>query len=336
MSLFQNGFQQSSLYTSLDPFPTVLSFLQCTRCMPLTWRKYALTVCRTQSDPFSNTRLLQAFAPIREENFHIVNPITSIPFGPLQLQESMALIARSHILSSAISYFVRAGVNLDGFGQVQIGVMPAFPSYGDAFSMGDDYHVTRDSSPCQRFITFAKQWGRFLIAGYLNPSDIDIVEATMILAPVNAVSEKFSIPKDGLPIGSRIELGRESIVTPVTIPSCRHEVLYENWIDLHARFYKGSSVLIPVIVDFSIPAGVCYGVGHVIEACTLHRIQKIMEDLGYFRIELIKREVVLSDETLEDLRGLICGKGNRTVHKITCIREPPVWYNEVIYDEGPE
>jgi hypothetical protein len=53
------------------------------------------------------------------------------------------------------------------------------------------------------------------------------------------------------------------------------------------------------------------------------------------RISLLRGTIVLSEETLEDTRSLICGHGNRTVHKLTCIRTPPDWYNEVIYDEGP-
>jgi hypothetical protein len=61
-----------------------------------------------------------------------------------------------------------------------------------------------------------------------------------------------------------------------------------------------------------------------------------MSDLGYFEIELIKRSLTLSEETLEEFKQHLFGGGFRTLHTILCIKEPPSWYNEIIYDEGPE
>jgi len=103
MSLYHKGFLSSSLYPDLISSPSVLSFLQCTRCMPLEWRKAALTVTRVQSDPSSNTRLRRMLDPIYSSNLHIINPETSIPYSPGDFIDPLSVVARSNPLCSLIS-----------------------------------------------------------------------------------------------------------------------------------------------------------------------------------------------------------------------------------------
>lgn len=54
-----------------------------------------------------------------------------------------------------------------------------------------------------------------------------------------------------------------------------------------------------------------------------------MSDLGYFEIELIKRTLILSEETLEEFWQHLYGRGYRTVHTITCISDPPSRYTRL-------
>jgi hypothetical protein len=63
----------------------------------------------------------------------------------------------------------------------------------------------------------------------------------------------------------------------------------------------------------------------------------LMADLDYFKIDMVLRQVVLSDESESELIDWVTGFGaRRTVHSIYCIKEPPMWYNDIIADEGPE
>jgi hypothetical protein len=61
-----------------------------------------------------------------------------------------------------------------------------------------------------------------------------------------------------------------------------------------------------------------------------------MADFGYFMIEMHKRTNVKRGGARRLHLKLVYGGGNMTVYRITCISEPPSWYNDVINDEGPE
>jgi hypothetical protein len=171
--------------------------------------------------------------------------------------------------------------------------------------------------------------------------EISIDESSMILGPVRAVYSRFKIPFEGLPIGTEWNMRdkslKQSITLTATFPPCTAEVFDLDWVYLMCtRYYKGSIVSVPQKVEGSMPPGPCYGVGHVMEPVTLHRLQRVVEDLGCFEIRLLKRYIVLSEETVEDFQDAVYGRrGLRPLYSIRCIREVPSWYNDVIAEEGP-
>lgn len=134
-----------------------------------------------------------------------------------------------------------------------------------------------------------------------------------VLAVMKSVYERFNIDTRGLPIGStwtyRSHRTKQvTLITNLSFPPVTPEVFTTDWVELMAtRYYRGTYVSIPHLVDHSIPPGPCYGQGHIVEMCTLHRVQRIMADLGYFEISNLKRTICLSEETLEDFQDVVLG-----------------------------
>jgi len=199
-----------------------------------------------------------------------------------------------------------------------------------------------DRTRAQRLKTFLMQWGRFLTQLTRKNPELSEDEIILMLAPIQSVYRHYDVPFEGLPIGSEIVIRTkgthpETLTTSFIVPPCTEDVFFEHWVSLHIRYYKGSIVSIPMLVNFSMPPGPCFGLGHYIEQCTLHRLQILMADLDYFKIDMVLRQVVLSDESESELIDWVTGFGpRRTVHSIYCIKEPPMWYNDIIADEGPE
>jgi hypothetical protein len=235
--------------------------------------------------------------------------------------------------------FLKRPTNVDGTGKITTGRLPVFPNLAEILLEPDRFHVTygRETDPFKQFIRFAKEWGRFITRLNLESVEVNHDEVDLILIPIRAVYQRFNVPQTGLPIGAYLECTPKSYGNvPIIIPPCTARVFDEDWIDLHCEYYTGTTVTLPVLVDYSIPPGPCYGPGHVIEQCTLHRIQRVMVDLGYMEATIVNRSLVLSQETIQDVRDLISGYYTRIVHRLVCIKEPPEWYNTIIYDEGPE
>jgi hypothetical protein len=238
--------------------------------------------------------------------------------------------------------FLKRPLNIDGFGQITTGTLPSFPSICDALGMEDEYHISSDRTRAQRLKTFLMQWGRFLTQLTRKNPELSEDEIILMLAPIQSVYRHYDVPFEGLPIGSEIVIRTkgthpETLTTSFIVPPCTEDVFFEHWVSLHIRYYKGSIVSIPMLVNFSMPPGPCFGLGHYIEQCTLHRLQILMADLDYFKIDMVLRQVVLSDESESELIDWVTGFGpRRTVHSIYCIKEPPMWYNDIIADEGPE
>jgi hypothetical protein len=300
MSLYLKSIATSTAYPVFALYPPLLSLLQCIYCMPLVWRKYTLTVCRAQKSPFTNYRLLSMVNGLEESFPMIRNPVTSLPYTIESFMDSLHFISSSPIFCSLVSYFVRA----------------------ERF---EDESVPESV----KYLGIIKE---------LNAA----LQPDTPTSFVSSIYDRFNIDRKGLPNGTSWSFkGRHDktyhTVTNMTFPPCTPEVFSTEWTELIAtRYYRGTYVSIPLLVDHSIPAGPCYGLGHIVELCTLHRIQRIMSDLGYMEIENLKRTICLSEETLEDYQDVLLGNSLlRTCHRITCVKEPPEWYNVVIADEGP-
>jgi hypothetical protein len=238
--------------------------------------------------------------------------------------------------------FLKRPLRLDANNHIVTGFIPTFPNIAEAILEGDGYHVSNEMPFEFLLQRFARQWARYLTEVNLSGHQIDNDEAEIVLAVISSIYDRFNIDRKGLPNGTSWSFkGRHDktyhTVTNMTFPPCTPEVFSTEWTELIAtRYYRGTYVSIPLLVDHSIPAGPCYGLGHIVELCTLHRIQRIMSDLGYMEIENLKRTICLSEETLEDYQDVLLGNSLlRTCHRITCIKEPPEWYNVVIADEGP-
>jgi hypothetical protein len=235
--------------------------------------------------------------------------------------------------------FLKRPLNLDEANQVSLGFLPTYPSFAELLLPADGIHVTSfETSLCRRFLTFAKQWGRFLSQLVIhNEYEISFDEILACLIPIQAVYLRFNIPFIGLPSGSDIRIRNDEMFDiPLCVPPCTSDVFFDDWVTLLVRNYSGTTMTIPVLVYQSIPVGPCLGLGHIVEG-TLHRIQRVMEDLGYFKTEIVKQDIVLSDETEDLVRDTVRGtRTSRMLHRITCISESiPAWYNDIVADEGP-
>jgi hypothetical protein len=237
--------------------------------------------------------------------------------------------------------FLKRPLSIDPENKVQTGFLAAMPAIADVLMPADGYHV-RSELPFNFLLTrFAVQWSRYLYTiSTIGAPVLDNFEAEVIMATMAIVYDKFNIPHEGLPYGTswRLPEGSSSpdVSLLVTVPPIRPEIFDLDWVELMVtRYYRGSTVTMPVLVDFSIPPGPCYGQGHFIEMCTLHRIQRVMDDLGYFEIKTVLKEITLSENTLSEYHDLVYGRGFRTTHSILCLKDPPTWYNDIIALEGP-
>jgi len=264
----------------------------------------------------------QLLAPIESSKFHVWD-------NPTYYDEDSVLSAQANGWQ-----FLKRPLMINESGKVKTGLLIAYPNIADALLPPDNFHTT-NSSP-NRFVQFtkcAKQWGAYLNRLYLSKYEPDSDEISSLIAPMVSVYEAFGVPLVGAFVGSTLELGGREYIFPVTIPPVDISCFYEHWIDSHARFFHGTTMKIPVAVDFSIPSPECLGVGHK-WICTLHRIQRVCEDLGYLRSEIIHRTIILNEETSSDLKQVLYGR-TRMVHEVECIKMVPQWYNDIIADEGP-
>jgi len=188
----------------------------------------------------------------------------------------------------------------------------------------------------RRVITFIKQYARFL-----NSIEIqqDATETTLFsvdelistLNPIREVYSRYHIPEEGGPAGYPIMVDRESIMCPVIIPPCTLSAVSGDWVSSFISYHDGTYMSIPIQIDHSIPAPINVEVGESWTS-TRHRIQGVMVDLGYFESTLVKDTVKICLDTEEAIRSLY-SSGYRLIHRYTCVREVPNWYNEIICDD---
>jgi hypothetical protein len=264
----------------------------------------------------------QYLAPIEISKFHIWEPCDFYTSDGPELSNEQAW------------QFLKRPLQMDIDGHLVTGTLPTYPSLAELLLTNDGYHVPSFTPLFERIMAFTKQWGKFLTRLSWGKLEICEDEVLPILQPIIAVYQKFSIPLKGLPVGAVLMVDGVNRTVRNTIPPAMEEVFHEDWVDLHVRLYAGVFIPVPVKVEYSIPPGPCYGVGHEFR-CTLHRIQRVMSDLGYFEIETLKTTIQISEQSADMLRFIFFGKG-RLVHVVRCIKDPPPWYNEIIADEGPD
>lgn len=116
-TLFSSAYSQSTLrdHNLLShPFTRIANNLYAS---PLSWRKFALTVCRVQEDPKINTRLAEAAMEISSDLFATTSlPPTSITSKGYTFEEfldDLSTTSTSPIVSLVLSYFIRAETWVD-------------------------------------------------------------------------------------------------------------------------------------------------------------------------------------------------------------------------------
>lgn len=282
--------------------------------MPLEWRKVTLTATRAQTDPYSNRRLKELLQPIVDSNLHIVNPHTSIPFGPEAFIDSLSTITRSIYLCSVISYFIRSEV-FDPVEASQIretGILKELSA-----ALQPDQQQVLDYRALS-LDTWLPRAGENPVCGAKTSRDWR--KGIQSLQRLFDEQQHIFIPH----YNTRKNVG---YVTQQNY----HNLFFNDFsslpdhdtkpVDLIKHYHEtGEQVPGPMEMRFAwryndLKGRVYYATGGDCLWPGLF-IKQIAKDILCFR-------------------SMICGHGNRTVHKITCIRTPPDWYNEIIYDEGP-
>lgn len=123
----------------------------------------------------------------------------------------------------------------------------------------------------------------------------------------------------------------QSVRLTFIVPNILNPSSYcDDWIATVAETQFLPELYMPVYSEFSVPAGVCLGVGHSFK-CTPHRIQRIAVDMGFLESEVEYK--LYRFEGLGDLewllRRMIMAK-LRPLVQFYCIQEPPTWYNSYV------
>lgn len=190
--------------------------------------------------------------------------------------------------------FLKRPLGLGTDNYVYPGYLPTFPGIAECLMPPDRYHAHSDKPEMEKFLIAAKQWGRMLHSIMHHYPDISPDESEILLQIMRSVYDHFEVPYEGLPVGSVLQ--REPLITCTTfVPPVTEEVFTVGWEELLCRYYTGTIIVIPRMIDFSVPAPQVHGVGHSFK-CTMHRIQRVMLDLGYFEDLGVEQETLLLQE----------------------------------------
>lgn len=110
-TLFSLAFSPSESTDLHQHFPPALFvLLHSCKAWPISWRKLALTVCRTQTSPLRNTRLQSEIEEIiaSGDNLPIVSPFNQAIYTLPDIVNLLDIIHQSPYLCSVMSYVTRA------------------------------------------------------------------------------------------------------------------------------------------------------------------------------------------------------------------------------------
>jgi hypothetical protein len=243
-------------------------------------------------------------------------------------------------IESQAFQFLKRPLRLSADNVIETGFLPAFPGIADLLLPADAHHRSNDQMSKQdTFMSIAKQYGRYL--SFINDvysNDISADEAELITHIMEAVYSVFSIPHTGLPRGSIISDRKGAPLTDRFIPPIGFTTFEGLWEEKLCSSFHGMVVSVADTSECSIPAPGYAFVGQSFE-CTLHRVQRVMIDLGYFTDDGIRtKQITLSSGFGYELHEMLTADSliSRKVHKITCIKEPPSWYFDVLADDSPD
>jgi len=230
--------------------------------------------------------------------------------------------------------FLKRPLKLLWSGEIEFGILHTFPNIGALFNL-DPTRNAYSLNIQTRFAKFAVQYGgflRYIRQHYANYPDIIYDkegDENDILMVMRQVYFKIGIPVIGCLPGFTPTRGlHKNFPVHMFVPPVVQEVFYEEWESLLCKSYRNESVFVPMTTYDSIHPGHCPGVGWS-EECTPHRLQRIMRDLGYFEEEELYEMIIIEDSSVLRVRDISLGIC-RPLRRYTCIREPPIWYNEVI------